>query len=88
MMRKTRRPDLREVATTKAPLAPSDFLESSVGSSVPFSSTICTSTRTVCSSISKTSSRMKCRRTWLYNIASFLGCSKQCVTREDHELDV
>jgi hypothetical protein len=88
-MRKTR-PGHREVATTTSPSAPSYFLESCVGSSFPFSSTICTSTRMVCSSTSKASSRMQCHcPTWSNNIAIFLGCSKQpCLTREDHELDV
>jgi hypothetical protein len=87
--RKTRRPSHREEATTMAPIAPSDFPESSVSSNVPFASTIYMSTRTICSSTSKTSSWMKCRRpTWSNNIASFPGCSKQCLTCEDHELDV
>jgi hypothetical protein len=44
-------PGHREAVTTTAPL---DFTESSVGSSVPFASTICISTRTVYSSTSNT----------------------------------
>jgi hypothetical protein len=56
----------KKVVMMMTPSAPSDFLESSVGSSVPFISTIYTSTRTLCSSTSKTSSRMKRHRltTW------------------------
>jgi hypothetical protein len=53
-------------------------------------STICISTRTIYSSISKTSSWKNCRHpTWSNNIASLTGCSKQqWVINEDHELDV
>jgi hypothetical protein len=89
-MRKTNRPDHQEAATTTAPSAPLDFLESSVGSSVPFASAICISTRTVYSSTSKISSWMNCCcPTWLNIIASLTGCLKQqCVIHEDHELDV
>jgi hypothetical protein len=87
--RKNKWPDHREAATMMTPLAPSDFLESSIGSSVPFASTICMSRRTVCSSTSKTSSSMKCLcPTWSNNIASFPDCSKQCMTHEDHEHDL
>jgi hypothetical protein len=44
----------QEAATTTALSAPSDFQESSFGSSVPFASTICISTRIVYSSTSNT----------------------------------
>jgi hypothetical protein len=76
--RKTSRPGHREAATTMAPLAPSDFPESRVGSSVPFASTICISTRTFYSATSKISSWKNCRRlTWSNSIASLTGYSKQ-----------
>jgi hypothetical protein len=88
-MRKTR-PSHQEAAMMAALSASSDFPESSVGSSVTFVSTICTSTRMVCSFTSKASSRMQCHcPTWYNHITIFLGCSKQpCVIHEDHELDV
>jgi hypothetical protein len=79
-----------EAAAMTTPSTPIDFLESSVRSSVPFPSDICMSSRTMCSSTSKTSSRRiwGCL-TWSNSIASFPGFSKQtCVTREDHELDL
>jgi hypothetical protein len=44
----------REATKTTAPSAPSDFQESSIGSSVPFASTICISTRIVHSYTSNT----------------------------------
>jgi hypothetical protein len=56
MMRKTSRPSHHEPTMTTTPSALSDFLESSIGSSVPFASAICISTRTFYSATSKTSS--------------------------------
>jgi hypothetical protein len=89
-MRKTSRPGHRDATTMMAPSAQSDFPKSSVGSSVPFASTISISTRTIYSSTSKTLSWMNYRRpTWSNNIGSLTGCSKQqCVNGEDHEFDV
>jgi hypothetical protein len=59
-MRKTSRPGHQEVVMMMTPSALSDFLESSIGSSVLFASTICISTRIVYSATSKTSSWKNC----------------------------
>jgi hypothetical protein len=71
--------------------APSDVLESCIVWSVPFDSTICTSTRMVFSSTWKASSRMKCHPPDL--VKQHLDLSRLLdmqpwVIRVDHELVV